>query len=208
MKAKKKKFDYFESLVNMSLYALQEAKLLKEIIVDFNHETLGERRKTMHDLEHRCDTEKHELTTALAKEFLPPIERDDLFRLSHVTDNLTDAIDGVAAFLYMADIRAIRPDSAAFADLIIECCEGACELLREFRNFKKPVRLNELIILLNDLEERGDKLYSEAVRKLSAESKSTREVIEWRDIYKKFEFCFDAAESIADNVESAVLKNS
>ena len=208
MKAKKKKFDYFESLANMSLFALQGAKLLKEIIVDFDHETLGERRKSMHDLEHRCDMEKHGLTTALAKEFLPPIERDDLFRLSHVTDNLTDAIDGVAAFLYMADIRAIRQDSAAFADLIIECCEAACDLLREFRNFKKPARLNELIILLNDLEERGDKLYAEAVRKLSSESKSTREVIEWRDIYKKFELCFDAAESIADNVESAVLKNS
>lgn len=31
MKTKKKNFDYFESLVNMSVYALEEANLLKSI---------------------------------------------------------------------------------------------------------------------------------------------------------------------------------
>lgn len=208
MKNKKKKFDYFETLVDMSLCALGEAKLLKETLEAFDPQTIGEVRAKMHVFEHECDQKKHELTTALAQEFLPPVERDDLFRLSHVTDNLTDAIDGVIAFLYMADIREIRPDAAAFADLIIECCNETTEMLREFRNFKKPARLNELIVSINDLEERGDKLYAEAVRKLSVESKSTREVIEWRDIYRDFERCFDAAESVADNVESVILKNS
>lgn len=208
MKEKKKKFDYFQTLVDMSLCALDEAKLLKQTLENFQPETLGEARAKMHALEHECDMKKHALTTALAQEFLPPIERDDLFRLSHVTDNLTDAIDGVIAFLYMADIRTLRPDATVFADLIIECCEKTSEMLAEFRNFKKPVLLNELIIALNDLEERGDKLYAEAVRTLSVESKSTREVIEWRDIYRDFERCCDAAESVADNVESVVLKNS
>jgi uncharacterized protein Yka (UPF0111/DUF47 family) len=48
----------------------------------------------------------------------------------------------------------------------------------------------------------------DAVRKLSSTAKTTREIIEWRDVYSNFEKCFDAAESIADNVESVVLKNS
>ena len=48
----------------------------------------------------------------------------------------------------------------------------------------------------------------EAVRKLSREAESTREVIEWRDVYRNFENCYDAAESIADNIESAVMKNT
>ena len=69
-------------------------------------------------------------------------------------------------------------------------------------------KLKELIIVLNDLEERGDKLYTEAVRRLSREAETTREVIEWRDVYRNFENCFDAAESIADNIESVVMKNS
>ena len=81
-------------------------------------------------------------------------------------------------------------------------------LLKEFRNFKKSEKLREIIILLNDLEEKGDRLYVEAVRRLSQEAQTTRELIEWRDVYKNFEECFDAAESIADNVESVVMKNT
>ena len=65
-----------------------------------------------------------------------------------------------------------------------------------------------LLDFLNDLEEKGDRLYVEAVRKLSREAESTREVIEWRDVYRNFENCYDAAESIADNIESAVMKNT
>ena len=44
MKTKKKSFDYFEALVNMSLYALEEAKLLKDILSDFKPEALEEQR--------------------------------------------------------------------------------------------------------------------------------------------------------------------
>ena len=208
MKTKKKNFDYFESLVNMSVYALEEANLLKSIFVDFKPEELEEQRSRMHDLGHRCDMEKHDLTTALVKEFLPPVDRDDLFRLSHVTDNLTDSVESVVAFLYMADIKSLRADAVAFAELIIECCENAVRLLKEFRNFKKSEKLKDIVITLNDLEEKGDRLYAEAVRRLSREAQTTREVIEWRDIYRNFENCFDAAESIADNIESVVMKNT
>ena len=208
MKTKKKSFDYFEALVNMSLYALEEAKLLKDILSDFKPEALEEQRARMHELEHRCDMEKHEMTTALVKEFLPPIERDDLFRLSHVTDDLTDSVESVVAFFYMADIKKLRDDTTPFVDLIIECCENVVRLLKEFKNFKKSDKLKGCVITLNDLEEKGDRLYVEAVRKLSREAESTREVIEWRDVYRNFENCYDAAESIADNIESAVMKNT
>lgn len=208
MKIKKKNFDYFECLVNMSQYALEEANLLRDILTDFDPDKVAEQRMQMHALEHQCDTEKHEMTTALVKEFLPPVDRDDLATLSHVTDDLTDSVESVVAFLYMANIRRLRPDVGAFADLIIECCENAVLLLKEFRNFKKSDKLKDIIIKLNDLEEQGDRLYAEAVRRLSTEELSTRDVIEWRDMYKNFEECFDAAESIADNVESVVMKNT
>lgn len=208
MKSKKKNFDYFECLVNMSVYALEEANLLRSILTDFHPEKLEDQRAQMHALEHKCDMEKHDMTTALVKEFLPPVDRDDLSMLSHVTDDLTDSVESVVAFLYMANIRTLRPDVGAFADLIIECCENAVLLLKEFRNFKKSDKLRDIIIHLNDLEEQGDRLYVEAVRRLSTEELSTRDVIEWRDMYKNFEECFDAAESIADNVESVVMKNT
>jgi predicted phosphate transport protein (TIGR00153 family) len=209
MKLKKEKFNYFDTLVQMSNYALEEAKLLHESLSNYDPEQLDDLRKKMHELEHACDCVKHALTTALIKDFLPPIDREDLFTLSHITDNLTDTVESIVTFFYMADIRTLRDDTAEFTALMVACCENTVKMLQEFHNFKKPTELQKYIILLNDLEEQGDRLYEESVRRLSREEgASPREVIEWRDVYRNFENCFDAAESIADNIESIVLKNS
>ena len=182
--------------------------MFRSFAENFAYEKLETLRREMHSAERRCDEEKHAFTTALAREFLPPIEREDLFVLARAADDLTDDTDGVAAFLYMADVKTLRADTAEFAALIVEACEKTEEMLKELKNIGKPARLFSLIVEVNEIEERGDKLYETAVRRLSKESRSTREVIEWRDIYEKFEKCFNAAEALADAAESAAIKNS
>ncbi len=208
MPAKGKKTDYFQCLVEMAKYSLAEAQLLKETISSFDEKTLAENIKKMHQLEHSCDMLKHEMTSALVKEFLPPIDREDLFELSHVTDELTDKVESVLIFFYMANITSLRDDTMSFVDLIIESCQHAVQMMNEFHNFRRSVTLKEHIIKINDLEEQGDRLYMEAVRRLSCSSESTRTIIEWRDVYRNFEACFDAAEKIADTIESAMMKNA
>ncbi len=202
------KFDYFSCLEEMAEYSLKEAILLKETVESFDSVDIATSREKMHELEHGCDIKKHELTSALIKEFLPPIDREDLVELAHVTDELTDKVESVLIFFYMANITTLRDDTAPFVDLIIECCESAVSLLKEFKNFKKSSLLKELIIKINDLEEKGDRIYMDAVRRLSCSEESTRTVIEWRDVYKNFEECYDAAEKIANRIESAIMKNS
>ncbi|MBR6687463.1 MAG: DUF47 family protein [Clostridia bacterium] len=205
---KKKGYDYFSTLVKMSQFALEEARLLKQIVENYDPDKLDENRQKMHAIEHDCDTLKHELSTELVKDFLPPIDREDLFLLAHVTDDLTDSVESVVVFFYMANLKAMRPDTVELCDLVVKCCESVVEMLEEFKNFKKSTLLKGLVVKLNDLEEHGDRLYIQAVRKLSTEDISTRDVIEWRDVYRNFENCFDAAETVADNIESATMKNS
>ncbi len=203
-----RKFDYFACLVNMSEFALKEAKLLKNTFDSFKSADMETVRKEMHELEHGCDVVKHSLAAALVKEFLPPIDREDLFLLGHVTDDLTDRIESVLIFFYMANITTLRDDAIAFADMIISCCENVVGMLKEFKNFKKPEKIREYIVKINDLEEAGDKLYINAVRRLSLSETDTRTIIEWRDVYRGFEACCDAAEKIADEIESVIMKNA
>lgn len=205
---KKKGYDYFSTLVKMSQLALEEARLLKQIVENYDPDKLDENRQKMHAIEHDCDTLKHELSTELVKDFLPPIDREDLFLLAHVTDDLTDSVESVVVFFYMANLKAMRHDIVELCDLVVKCCESVVEMLEEFKNFKKSTLLKGFVVKLNDLEEQGDRLYIQAVRKLSTEDISTRDVIEWRDVYRNFENCFDAAETVADNIESATMKNS
>lgn len=200
--------DYFAALEEMSEIAAEEAALLKRFFSDYKADQLETYRLEMHALEHRCDTVKHNMVTALTKEFLPPVNREDLFRLAHLADDLTDAIESVVAFLYMANVSSLREDTHAFAELISDSAETVVELFKEFRNFKKTLNeLKNVVVKLNDLEEKGDKLYLEAMRKLAKETTDTRELIEWRSVYSSLERCMDAAESIADDIELVVMKN-
>ncbi len=208
-KPKKVKFNYFDSLIRMSEFAQQEAALFVDFVNRFSPAELAEKKAAIHALEHACDLEKHELTRELVKDFLPPIERDDLFHLAHVVDNLADSIDNIMSELYILNITELRADATKFAELIKTCCGMVGELLAEFHNFKKSTTLRDLIIALNDVEEQGDRLHADSMHTLSCEEGiDTRTLVEWRELYNQFEECFDAAESIADNVESVVMKNS
>ena len=203
-----KKFNYFECLVNMTEFALKEAHLLKETILNFSEETLAANCIEMHKLEHGCDMIKHEMTAALIREFLPPIEREDLFTLSHVVDDLVDKVESALIFFYMANITKLRDDTMTLVELVIESCQSTLDMMKEFDNFKKSNDLRGLLIKIHDCEEKGDQLYMQAVRKLSCSNEDTRTIIEWRDVYRCFEACYDAAEQIADTVQSAVMKNA
>ncbi len=208
-KVKKSKFNYFDCFVRMADFANREAELFVKAVENFEPAQLDDNRAAIHENEHACDMEKHAMAEALVRDFLPPIDRDDLFHLAHVVDNLTDSIDNIMSLFYMLNIRALRSDATEFAHLIAKCCAMVCELLGEFRNFKKSATLRDLVIGLNDLEEQGDRLHADAMRRLSCEEDvDTRTLVEWRQIYTCFEECVDMAESVADNVESIVMKNS
>ena len=158
--------------------------------------------------QHSADAKKHEMLDHLAKEFLPPIEREDIVSLSQNIDNMTDKIEDVMLRVYMNNVQDIESNALKMTDVVIECCDAVRDLLVEFKNFKRSKTLKQLIIRINDLEEESDKLFIESIRGLYTESENPIRIIAWRDIYIYLERCADACEHVADVVESVIMKNS
>lgn len=69
---------------------------------------------TMHEIEHSADLEAHEITKRLAKEFITPIEREDILLLVHKIDDITDCIEDVLLHMYMYNVRVIKEDAIKF----------------------------------------------------------------------------------------------
>ena len=206
--AKKQDSFYFDNFVACAEDSCRAAQMLKEALENFRPETLKEQLDKIHEVEHSGDAKKHEMLDHLAKEFLPPIEREDIVSLSESIDNMTDKVEDVMLRVYMNNVQDIEPNALKMTDVVIQCCDAVRDLLIEFKNFKRSRTIKQLIIRINDLEEESDKLFIESIRGLYTESDNPIRIIAWRDIYIYLERCADACEHVADVVESVIMKNS
>ncbi|MDF2653838.1 MAG: hypothetical protein K0R19_312 [Bacillota bacterium] len=204
----KKDDNYFSTFVELVNYSCQAANLLSEIMHNFNPDELEEKMKQMHNIEHAGDVERHIMMKKLAKEFITPIEREDIVAMADAIDNVTDAIEDVLMRMYMFNIKTMREDSLRMAEIIVKCCEALREALVEFHNFRKSHTLHGLIVEINRMEEEGDELFTKATRNLYVHGKDPIEVYGWGRTLHYMEICCDACEDVADVIESVMMKNS
>lgn len=201
-------YNYFEAFINLSEFSLKSAELLHKTLKGFQPSKIEEKRKEIHNIEHGADVAKHDMLNRLVKEFLPPIEREDITSLSHRIDNVTDAVEDVLIYIDIFNVKTIRPEIHKFTELIVECCKAVHKALVEFQHFRKSKKLHEIVIEINRLEEEGDELYINGVKNLYKTSNDPMEVMIWTDIYRSLEKCCDACEDVVNDIENIVIKNS
>lgn len=199
---------YFENLVSSAEYACIAADYLVQCLSNYQPENLKEMLENMHGHEHAGDDKKHEMSSALAKAFVTPVDREDLALISQNIDDVTDSIEEVLQAFYMYRIKTVVPEAIEFAQRLTECCKLMKEMLVEFVNFKKPQKLHEMIIMLSHKEEVCDELYINATMLLPERCEHTLDIISWREIYNRLENCADACEHVGDCVDMVVMKNS
>ncbi len=206
--ARKKGESYFDIFVELVQYSRDAAVLLNEIVNDFKAVNLEEKMIQMHNIEHAGDVGRHRMMKKLVREFITPIEREDIVAMADAIDNVTDTIEDVMLRLYMFNFSAMREDAVKMAGIIVKCCDALKEALREFSNFRKSQILHQLIVEINHLEEEGDTLFVNATRNLFINEKNPTEILAWKETLDYMEKCCDACEDVADVIESVMMKNS
>ncbi len=198
---------YYENYLQAAECCCNAAKYLKECLENYDYANIQEMLEKMHALEHAADEVKHEMSSALAKAFVTPMDREDMALISANIDEVADCVEEVLQRLYVNKIQVVQPEAIEFADKIVSCCELMKEMLVELPNFKKPKKLHEMIIDLSHREEDCDRLYLQASLK-AVELEDVLAVMFWREVYEHMEKCADACEHVGDCVETVVMKNS
>ena len=204
----KKENIYFGEFSKMISYSCRAADFLYAFLKNFDVAALPEKIREMHVIEHSADEVRHGIMERLVKEFITPIEREDIINLADETDEITDKIEDILIRMYMYGIKEIREDALKFAELIVRSCRALEAAMAEFPMFHKSKILGEKIIEVNTIEEEGDVIYIAAVRKLFAEGGDPLYVASWRELFDLFEECCDICEHTANFMEIVVLKNS
>lgn len=208
MKKKKEEYNYFDEYIKGAEIALESSKMLKLAIENYDLNKLEEEITKVHKLENDADKLIHDMRNYLIKDFLPPIDREDIVILGHRLDDIEDYIDEVLINFNILNIEKIREEAHEFTELLIEATSAVKDAFINFKNFKKVEPIKEKVIAINVLEDKGDRLYEKAMKRLYKEEKDAIEIIKWTSIFDCFENAMDACEQVADEMADVIMKNS
>ncbi len=199
---------YFETFVELVDYSCKAADLLHQIITEYDAGQIKVKMEEMHAIEHRADMARHKMMGKLLKEFITPIDREDIMAMADSIDTLTDSIEDVLMRMYMYNIREVTEYAENLSEIIQKCCYLLKEAFIELPNFRKSKKLHDLIVEINRFEEQGDALYTEAVRELYLSNKHHKDIVAWDNTYHYLEKCCDMCEDVADVIENIIMKNT
>ena len=205
---RKGKYNYFNQFILMTECIVESANTLKRIMENFNFDELDADINEVHKLENDADKIVHEMRNYLIKDFLPPIDREDITLICHKLDDIEDGIDEVLINVKILNITEIKKEVIEQINILISCCKAVNEMFLDFNNFKKYDLINQKVIEVNQLEEQGDKIFERLIASLYRNEKDPIELIKWTNIYNCLEATIDGCEELCDCVEDVVMKNS
>lgn len=127
-------------------------------------------------LEHEADAIKHEIRLALPKRLFMAVERRDMLEILDSQDSIADTAQDIAE---LADMRgmvlpeALREPFIQLTDRVIVTCEQSEKIINELDELietgfgpHEVAKVEEMIVVLNDLESETDELAERAQRVL------------------------------------------
>lgn len=196
--------EYFTLFSEMTGKIREASDLLVRMIEDDpkNFEDFSVRIK---DTEHACDEFTHRITTKLNKSFITPFDREDIYTLTVALDDVCDYIDAGARAIMMYDIQEINVHAKGLAGVIREL---AAEIHGAVSMLKKPNGMNQHIVEIHRLENEADDIYFRAIGELFQKETDPIRLVKWKELYEILENATDRCESVANIIESIVLKHS
>ena len=205
---KKEKYNYFEELIKIAEHIETSSNKLKELMNDYNEENLDKSIEEIHKLEHSSDRIVHKMRKFLIKDFLPPLEREDIAVIVNKLDDIEDGIDEIAIDFKIINIEYIKQDTLEIIDILVKATTAVKGIFEKLSDLKHPELVEEKLVIVNRLEEQGDRVYEKIISNLYKEEKDPIELIKWVNIYKGFEETIDSCEQISDCIQDVIMKNS
>ncbi len=205
---RREELNYFDVFIKNAGFVYQEAMMLRDYLEDFNASKSQEIEEKVHTIEHTADISQHEILNYLVKDFVPPIDREDIIMLCHEIDNAVDMVDELVININIYNITKLQDDINDYIMILNEMTDDLVELMKEFKAAKKREQITPYVVKINNTEEKGDALFQKSIKNIYQNLKDPIEVIKWTTIYNCFENCFDAIENVTDVVDEVMMKNS
>ncbi|MBS4212288.1 MULTISPECIES: DUF47 domain-containing protein [Neobacillus] len=161
----------------------------------------------MKEIETKGDSFVHEVIKELNDAFITPIEREDILHLAMVMDDVLDGLEATSALFEMYSITQADDFMLQFVDAIrgsvIEI-DKAVELLSN----KKLPQIREHAIKIKDFESKCDNILRQSIKNLFNVEKDPIRIIQYKEIYENLEDVADSCQTVANILETIIMKNA
>lgn len=195
---------YFDLFTQMAGKIEEASHVLVEMLDDPDPD-FSEFRKRVKDIEHGCDQLTHQITNKLNKSFITPFDREDIYTLAVALDDICDYIDAGVRAVVMYGITEQNAHSRQLARIIKDL---GVEIKSAISVLSRPTGLAERFREIHRLENEADDVYFRAIGQLFKEETDPIAVIKWKEFYEILENATDRCESVANIIESIVLKHN
>ncbi len=196
------KREFFDLFTQASANAREIARALVELLEDWPESR--ERLRDIRELEGEGDRLTHEVINLLNRTFVTPFDRDDMYRLATVIDDICDHVDEAADNIDAYEVKDVPAKARQQAEVIHRAAARLHEAVERLEGFKDSARQ---LVALRELEDEGDRLEREAIAELFRSGADPLTIIRWKDIHEQLEEAVDACENAADVLEAILVKN-
>lgn len=202
----RKKDKFAEYLTNISLNLKESA----DYFADFKLKDVSDLKifsEKMKEYESKGDSMVHDVIKDLHNAFITSIEREDILTLTMSMDDVLDGLEHTSALFEMYSIVNADDYMLKFVDAIQKCSVEIVAAV-EMISTKKLLNIREHAIKIKDLESKCDGILRESIKQLFTNEKDPIRIIQYKEIYEDLENIADYCQSVANILETIIMKNA
>lgn len=159
-------------------------------------------------LEHLGDDLTHTIFDELNSTFITPFDREDITALTSKLDDVIDYINSSCQRIKLYQPREIPEAFVLMSELIIQASREINNAIYELRNLKEPEKIKKSCLRINEIENKADEVYHNALTGLFQNEKNAIELIKIKEILQSLEKATDMAEDVSDVLKTIVVKSA
>jgi uncharacterized protein len=195
--------EFFNLFDEAGANILRAAELLDQLLNNWP-EAAGLEREIL-ICEQEGDRITHDVIQLLNHKIAAPMDREDVHALASALDDIVDYTEEAADFLGLYHIDAPMEQAQQLSRVLRDSCRNLAIALSRLVEFGD---LHHQLVEVNRLENEGDRITREALASLFANGIDPMVVIRWKDIFERIEAAIDACETVANILESILVKHA
>lgn len=164
--------------------------------------------RKIEELEAIIEEITHKTNLELSRNFITPFDREDIFALVKSMDDVADYIHGAASRMRLYQVEKITKSIRKLTEINLEACQQIGIAIKELKDMKNLKAITDACKKINKLESKADNVFDKAVADIFENEVDAKNIIKYKEVLSALESASDKCKSVANVLESVVVKHS